>query len=69
MKLIANTEDVIRQVLGELPELYEARHNMENDNDSLYDYLDGSIEARISMLTRLGVAPEDIPTDKYQENY
>lgn len=53
----------IMSIVEELPDLYEERHNVDV-NDPLWDYIEGTIEARLVMLHRLGV-PELIPVDPY----
>lgn len=55
----------IMSIVEELPDLYEQRHETDV-NDSLWDFIEGCIETRITMLYRLGV-PELIPVDPYTD--
>jgi hypothetical protein len=51
-------------IVEELPELYELRnHYSVDDGEGMWDYLEGTIEARLVVLSRIGIeAPIDIYT-------
>ena len=66
-KPLANPYNLATDLVEQLPELYESKHQAEQDGDSYYDYLDGLIEAKLSILFALGVDPKDIPNDPYGE--
>jgi hypothetical protein len=64
---LANPYNLATYLVEQLPELFESKHNAEQDGDSFYDYLDGLIEAKVAILYALGVAENDIPKDPYGE--
>jgi len=66
-KPLANPYNLATDLVEQLPELYEAMHRAEADGDSFYDYLDGLISAKLSVLFAIGVDPKDIPQDPYGE--
>ena len=66
-KPLANPYNLATDLVEQLPELYEERMNAEADGNSYYDYLDGLIEAKLSILYALGVSESDIPKDPREE--
>jgi len=59
----ANPYTLATDLVEQLPELYESKRLAEQDGGSYYDYLDGLIEAKTTILFALGVDPKDIPID------
>ena len=66
-KPLANPYNLATDLVEQLPELYEAKWHSEADGGGFHDYLEGLIEAKLSILYSLGVSENDIPKDPYGE--
>jgi hypothetical protein len=62
-KPLSNPYNLATDIVEQLPDLYERLAEADKDGGGFYDYIEGLIDAKLSVLYALGVDPKDIPNN------